>query len=32
VSCPVSLAETWGYGRRDVRGDPCGDPPLRAAG
>jgi hypothetical protein len=29
---PAPRAETWGFGRREVRGDPCGDPPLRTAG
>jgi hypothetical protein len=32
VWSPASGSETWGFGRRDVRGDPCGDPPLRTAG
>lgn len=32
ASSPASVSETWGYGRRGVRGDPCGDPPLRTPG
>ena len=31
ASSPASGTETWGYGRRTGRGDPCGDPPLRGA-